>query len=71
MKWVGTIHRLHVSGGVWILRAADGTRYQLEGADDALKVDGLAVELEGELTPGRMGIGMVGPTVRVTGYALI
>jgi uncharacterized OB-fold protein len=48
----------------WVLEAEGGEQYQLTGALADCK-DGLAVEVEGKVDKGAMGIGMTGPQLAV------
>ena len=54
-----------LSGGTWYLEAESGRRYQLLDVNDDDLVDGRHVEIEGAEEGHTMGIGMVGPIVRV------
>ncbi len=65
MKVSGTIRRSDLEGGVWVLEAKDGQRYQLAG-DVATFQDGLAADVTGEVQRDMMGIGMMGPTFKAT-----
>lgn len=66
MKIRGTIRREDLEGGFMVLVAEDGRRYLLGGATKALRQEGLQVELEGEVDPAGVGIGMTGePVFRV------
>ncbi|MEO7735399.1 MAG: DUF5818 domain-containing protein [Kofleriaceae bacterium] len=64
MKLKGTIRRNDLEGGHWVLETDDGDQYQLTGALGDAK-DGLAVEVEGKVDKGAMGIGMTGPQLAV------
>jgi hypothetical protein len=64
MKLKGTIRRSDLEGGQWVLETDSGERYQLSGALGDCK-DGLAVEVEGKVDKGAMGIGMMGPQLAV------
>ncbi len=66
MKLRGTVRREDLEGGFMVLVAEDGRRYLLGGATKALRQDGLRVELEGEVDPAGVTIGMTGePVFRV------
>lgn len=64
-KLTGTIRRSDLEGGLWILEAEDGDRYQLQGQVDALK-DGARAAITGKVERSAFGIGMSGPIVTVT-----
>lgn len=67
----GTMKQLPF-GGVWVVVTPEGKRYQVDGDVQTigdLRVDGLAVTLEGEVDKDRMSIGMSAPILRVTRWA--
>ncbi|MBI4859750.1 MAG: hypothetical protein HY815_05740 [Candidatus Riflebacteria bacterium] len=66
----GTVVFEDLSGGVWVLAADDGNRYQMEGGDKKLLKDGQRATVSGELASDSMGIGMVGEILRVKSYVL-
>ena len=63
-KFTGTVKRSDLEGGHWLLETADGDQYQLDRTDGL--EDGQQVEIEGKVDKGMMGIGMTGPTIKVT-----
>jgi hypothetical protein len=65
-KFRGTIRRNDLEGGHYQLVADDGTAYQVDGADPALKQDGARVEVEGAVDKGAMSFAMTGPILKVT-----
>jgi hypothetical protein len=67
-KFTGTVKRNDLEGGFWELQADDGERYQLTGGDDALRKDGLRVEVHGQVDKKAFGIGMTGPVLEVKSY---
>jgi hypothetical protein len=67
----GTVHKNDLEGGVWELHAGDGTRYQLRGGGDTLRVDGQKVEVEGEVDKAAFGIGMTGPYLDVSSWKVV
>lgn len=42
----GTVHRLDVEGGVWVIRDAQGASFQPTNLPDAFRKEGMAVEAE-------------------------
>ncbi|RMH41111.1 MAG: hypothetical protein D6689_11840 [Deltaproteobacteria bacterium] len=64
----GVVRKSDLEGGVWLLHADDGERYQLRGGDDGLRVDGQRVVVEGQVDRGAMGIGMTGPYLAVRSW---
>lgn len=65
MKLQGTIRRSDLEGGHWLLETKNGERYQLTGSLGDCGKDGLAVDVEGKVDKGAMGIGMTGPLLAV------
>ncbi|MEQ9324504.1 MAG: DUF5818 domain-containing protein [Polyangiaceae bacterium] len=63
----GTVRKSDLSGGLWLLEADDGTRYQLRGKSAGL-VDGQRVVVDGSVAEDAMGIGMAGPTLDVSSW---
>jgi hypothetical protein len=64
-KLTGTIRRSDLEGGLWILEAEDGDRYQLQGQVSGLK-DGARAAIHGKVERSAFGIGMSGPIVQVS-----
>jgi hypothetical protein len=65
-KFRGTIRYNDLEGGHYQLVADDGTTYQVQGSDAALKEDGAKVEVEGAVDRGAMSFAMTGPILKVT-----
>ena len=63
-KISGTVKRSDLEGGMWILEASDGERYQLSGDVASLK-DGMRAELTGTIERAMMGFGMGGTNFTV------
>lgn len=70
MQIKGTVKKEDLSGGVWVLDADDGNRYQLMGGDGKLLKDGQKATVEGAVDKNAMGIGMVGEIFKVKSYTL-
>lgn len=66
----GTVKKEELSGGIWVLDADDGERYQLQGGDGKLLKDGQKATVEGSVDKNAMGIGMVGSIFKVKSYQL-
>jgi hypothetical protein len=64
-KYRGTIRHNDLEGGHFQLVADDGTAYQVDGSDPALKEDGARVEVEGAVDKGAMSFAMTGPILKV------
>ncbi|MCP4447313.1 MAG: hypothetical protein GY811_18490 [Myxococcales bacterium] len=67
-KFTGTVKKNDLEGGFWELSCAGGERYQLQGGDSALQVEGQEVEIDGEVESASMGIGMVGSILSVKSW---
>ena len=67
----GTIRKNDLEGGFWELHAEDGESYQIRGGDDALRVDGKRVEIQGSIDEDAMTIGMTGPVLDVRAWKTI
>jgi uncharacterized protein DUF5818 len=68
-KIKGTVRKNDLEGGFWELLADDGESYQLRGGDDALRVEGQKVTVDGKVDQDAMGIGMTGPILDVKSWA--
>jgi len=64
-KFRGTIRHNELEGGHYQLVADDGTAYQVDGADPALREDGAKVEVEGAVDKNTMSFAMTGPILKV------
>jgi len=64
----GKVAKNDLEGGFWELECEDGSRYQLQGGNDDLRVEGQSVVVEGAVDKGAFGIGMTGPTLKVTSW---
>jgi hypothetical protein len=67
-KYRGTVKKNDLEGGFWELHADDGETYQLRGGDDALRVEGQKVIVEGKVAGDSFGIGMTGPYLDVKSW---
>lgn len=65
-KITGTLKKSDLEGGVWVFETSSGESYHLDDLDSTWLKDGSKLELEGEVMENMMGIGMMGPTFRVT-----
>jgi hypothetical protein len=64
-KFRGTIQHNDLEGGHWQLVAEDGTTYQVDGSDPALKEEGARVEIDGSVDRGALSFAMTGPILKV------
>ena len=64
----GTVAKNDLEGGFWELDCEDGSKYQLRGGDDQLRVEGQKVEVEGTIAKDAFGIGMTGPHLDVASW---
>ena len=63
---VGTVHYTAIEGGVYTIRAEDGTNYDPTNLPAEFKKEGLAVEAEARKQDAMAGIHQVGPIVTLT-----
>lgn len=68
MKLSGTVQKIDMGSGVFVLQADDGRSYQLRGGDRALRQAGKRVEVDGDVDAGAMSAGMTGPVLNVRGF---
>src|SRR5215831_9528253 len=61
-KYVGTVKKSDLEGGIWVLETDSGDRYQLHGKVGEL-TDGMRATVEGKVAKDMMGIGMTGPSL--------
>jgi hypothetical protein len=64
-KFRGTIKHNDLEGGHYQLVADDGTTYQVDGSDPALREDGARVEIDGAVDRGALSFAMTGPILKV------
>jgi len=64
----GKVSKNELEGGFWELVTDSGDHYQLRGGDDALRVEGQSVVIEGDVDKGGFGIGMTGPILEVSSW---
>ncbi len=67
-KFRGVIKKNDLEGGIWELHADNGERYQLSGGDNAVRVEGQKVEIEGSIDKQAFGIGMTGPYLKIASW---
>jgi hypothetical protein len=61
----GTVERLDLEGGVWVIRDEAGTRFNPVQLPDAFRSAGLRVEVEARRRDDLFSVGMVGPIIEV------
>jgi len=61
----GTLEYSDLEGGVWVLKGDDGKIYHLQGGPEHLYKDGKKVTVSGKIAEDIMGIGMMGPVIKV------
>ena len=61
----GTVRKLDIEGGVFVIENAEGTRFNPTNLPEALKVDGKLVEAQARRRDDVMSIGMVGPMIEL------
>jgi heat shock protein HslJ len=62
---VGTVHRLDIEGGVWVIRDSQGVAYQPTNLPAAFQREGLAVEGVARRRNDLVSIGMAGTLVEL------
>jgi hypothetical protein len=65
LKLTGTIHRLELEGGQYVIRDAKGEQYKPVNLPAAFERDGLAVEAEARRRDDMVSTAMVGPLVEL------
>jgi hypothetical protein len=68
MKLSGTVEKIDLGSGVFVLKADNGQSYQLRGGDRALRQAGKRVEVDGDVDGGAVSAGMAGPVLNVKGF---
>ena len=64
----GTVRKLGLEGGLWALVTESGEQYELLDAPAELKMDGLTVEVEGDVPAADVTLGMVGSSLAVRAW---
>ena len=67
-KIVGTMRKIGLEGGLWACVTDEGAGWELLGAPEAMKQNGLRVEVELEGRNADATIGMMGHSGRVTAW---
>jgi hypothetical protein len=65
MTIVGTVGRLDLEGGVYVIRDAQGAQYQAINLPEAFQRDGMSVEAQARRRDDMASIGMVGTLVEL------
>ena len=71
MKLSGTVERVDLGAGAFVLVADDGQRYQLAGGDRGMKKPGQRIEVDGDVDANAVTNAMAGPVLRVKSYRAI
>lgn len=66
LRITGTVRKLEVEGGVFVIRDAAGTHFNPINLPEAFRIDGIAVEIEARRRDDMASIGMVGPLIELT-----
>lgn len=64
MTLLGTLRRMAIEGGTWLLVADDGRRFQLDSVPNDTQ-DGARVEVEGDARPQGVSFQMAAPMFAV------
>lgn len=65
VRVAGTVEHLEVEGGVWVIRAEDGSTYNPMNLPPDFRVEGLAVEADAVVRDDLASFKMVGPIVEL------
>ncbi len=71
MKLSGTVQKIDLGSGVFVLETDGGQRYQLRGGDRALRKAGQRVEIDGDVASDAVSAGMTGPILTVRSFKAI
>ncbi|HTJ42238.1 MAG TPA: hypothetical protein VL463_09110 [Kofleriaceae bacterium] len=69
-KLKGTIQHTDLEGGMWLLEADDGEKYQLSGHTKGLEA-GKRAELDGQVERNQMSFGMGGTIFTVRSVKML
>jgi inhibitor of cysteine peptidase len=61
----GTVHYMDIEGGLYVIDAADGTKYNPVNLPDSFKSDGMEIEADIRRRDDLTSIAMVGPMIEV------
>jgi hypothetical protein len=61
----GTVHRLELEGGVFVIRDAGGIQYHPINLPESFRREGMAVEVEARRRDDMASIGMAGPIIEI------
>ena len=61
----GTVHRLDLEGGLFVIRSTEGTQYNPINLPETFRVDAMAIEADAYLRESMASISMVGPIVEL------
>lgn len=67
-KVTGTMRKIGLEGGIWAVISDEGESWELLGAPDALKNNGLRVEVEVDTKTADVTIGMMGRSGHVKSF---
>ncbi len=70
MKVKGTIQKIDLNGGVWVLQADDGQTYELYDCPEQIKNPGKSVVVHGKIIDVET-MNMVGSVLQVTGFSTL
>ena len=63
LVFAGTIHRIDAEGGIYVIRAADGTEYRPKELPAEYRVEGMAVDVKAQLNDDVATKDMVGQPI--------
>jgi hypothetical protein len=65
VRITGTVHRLDLEGGVYVIRTDDGTQYRPIELPEEFRVEGLAVEVEAKRRDDVLTVDMAGQAIEL------
>lgn len=71
MKITGTIEKIDLNGGVWVLQAEDGNTYELYKMPEQLKLPGETVTVDVRIREDIDTMNMVGPVAEVKSFSTL
>ena len=61
----GTVTRMDIEGGLWVIRAQDGARYNVINLPQDFRVEGAVVEVDARRREHVQTIDMAGPSIDI------
>lgn len=71
MLITGTVEKVDIGAGVFVLKGDNGTTYELRGDRSIVKQTGKHVEIAGDVDGNAVSAGMVGPILKVNTFKVL